>query len=99
MWIAKGSRPDITYTVGQLSQHCNEPTVRHWNAVIRVLRYLKATIAYSVSYGIGKSYSPKLQGFSDADYAGDIADRRSTTGHIYLLVAKAGRLRRSRGSI
>ena len=84
-WVSKGSRPDITYAVGQLSQYCNEPTVRHWNAVLRVLRYLKDTIEYSVSYGTGKGNTPKLQGYCDADYAGDIVDRRSTTGHIYLL--------------
>ena len=28
-WVSKGSRPDITYTVGQLSQHYSEPIVRH----------------------------------------------------------------------
>lgn len=84
-WVSKGSRPDIAYVIGQLSQHCNEPTVRHWNAVLRVLRYLKGTINQCISYGIGKGDGPKLQGYSDADYAGDIVDRRSTTGHIYLL--------------
>ena len=68
--------------VGQLSQYCSEPTVRHWNAILRVFRYLKGTIDYSISYGIGKAESPKLQGFSDADFAGDIVDRRSTIGHL-----------------
>jgi len=49
------------------------------------MRYLKGTIDYSISYGIGKAESPNLQGFSDVDYAGDIVDRRSTIGHLYLL--------------
>jgi transposase InsO family protein len=84
-WVSRGSRPDITYVIGQLSQYCNEPTVRHWNAVVRVLRYLKGTINYSISYGKGKDEGPKLQGYSDADYAGNIVDRRSVTGHLYLL--------------
>ena len=85
MWVSKGTRPDITYIIGQLSQHCNEPTIRHWNAVLRVFRYLKGTINYSISYGTGRGEGPKLQGYSDADYAGDTVDRRSTSGHIYLL--------------
>jgi hypothetical protein len=38
-----------------------------------------------ISYGTGKAESPRLQGYSDADYAGDIVDRRSTIGHLYLL--------------
>jgi len=98
MWMSKGTRPDIAYAVGQLSQHCNEPTVRHWNAVLRVLRYLKGTAGYSVQYGADgpddeargpdRAKGPdghKLQGYSDADYAGDIVDRHSVTGHLYLL--------------
>ena len=85
MQVLKGSYLDITYVIRQLSQHCNEPTIRHWNAVLRVFRYLKGTINYSISYGTGEREGPKLQGYSDADYAGDIVDRRSTSGHLYLL--------------
>ena len=82
MWIARGTRPDIQYAVSQLSQHCNEPTIRHWNAVLRVLRYLKGTINYSIQYGTGDTL---LQGYCDADYAGDTGDRRSVSGHTFLL--------------
>jgi hypothetical protein len=49
------------------------------------MRYLKGTIDYSISYGTGKTESPRLQGYSNADYTGDIVDRRSTIGHLYLL--------------
>jgi hypothetical protein len=49
------------------------------------MRYLKGTIDYSISYSTGKAESPRLQGYSDADYTGDIVDRRSTIGHLYLL--------------
>jgi len=49
------------------------------------MRYLKGTIDYSILYGIGKAKSPNLQGFSDIDYTGDIVDRRSTIGYLYLL--------------
>jgi len=80
-WITKGTRLDIGYAVGQLSQHCSEPTVRHWNAVLRVLRYLKGTTDYAITYG----KSVGLQGYCDADYAGDITDRHSTTGHLFTL--------------
>jgi hypothetical protein len=85
MWVIKGTRFDIAYTIGRLSQHCNEPRVKHWNAVLRVLRYLKGTINYRLVYGNQEHYGPKLQGYSDADYAGDIVDRHSVTGHLYLL--------------
>jgi hypothetical protein len=86
LWCAKGTRPDITYTVGQLSQHCSAPKVRHWNAALRVLRYLSGTQEYGLQYGYIGSQEPVLQGYCDADYAGDTTDRRSVSGHLYLLL-------------
>jgi hypothetical protein len=85
MWVAKGTRPDISYAVGQLSQHCSQPTVRHWNAGLRVLRYLKGTLDYRLQYGPAVDTPTGLQGYCDADYAGDSTDRHSTTGYLYLL--------------
>ena len=85
MWAMKGTRFDIAYTVGRLSQYCNEPKVRHWNAVLRVLRYLKGTAGYRLVYGNQEHFGPMLQGYSDADYAGDVVDRHSVSGQLYLL--------------
>lgn len=84
-WIARGTRYDIAYTVNQLASYCSEPTVRHWNALLRVLRYLKGTIDYKLQFGVDGLYGLKLQGFCDADYAGDIDSRASTSGGIWLL--------------
>lgn len=95
MWIANSTRFDISYAVGQLSQHCNKPVVRHWNSVLQVLRYLSGTRCLKLRIG-GKGqekvlddrssmFGYKLHGFSDADYAGDHVDRHSVTGHLYLL--------------
>jgi hypothetical protein len=86
LWCAKGTRPDIAYVVGQLSQHCSTPTIRHWNAVVRVLRYLIGTQGYCLEYGNIGQGKPILQGYCDADYAGDTTDRRSISGHLYLLL-------------
>jgi hypothetical protein len=84
MWVARGTRPDITYTVGQLSQHYSAPTIRHWNSVLRVFRYLKGTTTYGIQYRDRGSI--RLLGYCDADYTGDSRDRRSVTGHLYLLI-------------
>ena len=90
MWIANSTRFDISYVVGQLSQHCNKPTTRHWNSVLQVLRYLSGTRHLKLTLGGTPSSSQnnfghKLHGFSDADYAGDSTDRKSVSGNIYLL--------------
>jgi hypothetical protein len=66
-------------------------TVRHWNSVLKVLRYLKGTAEYSVLYGRKGIIGPEgpqglgLQGYCDADYAGDIVDRKSVTGHLFTI--------------
>jgi hypothetical protein len=76
------TRPDIAYSVNQLYQHMHNPTSVHFTATKQVLRYLKG----SVDYGLYCCKSPLLlNAFCDADWAGNLDDRRSTTGYGILL--------------
>ena len=84
-WISRCSRYDITYMANQLASYCSEPTIRHWNAIVRILRYLKGTIKYRLRLGHQGTYGLKLQGFCDADYAGDVDSRVSCSGGLWLL--------------
>jgi hypothetical protein len=60
------------------------PSVIHWTAALGVLRYLAATQDHGILYE--PSYdSDKIKGYADADYAGDIDTRRSTTGYVFIL--------------
>jgi hypothetical protein len=70
------THPDIAFTVNKLSQFMHKPTLTHWQAVKRLLRYLKHTIQFGLQ--IYRSSCHTLQAFSDADWAGDRDDRRST---------------------
>ncbi|WMV51321.1 hypothetical protein MTR67_044706 [Solanum verrucosum] len=59
------------------------PTTTHWQALKRVLRYLKATIYHGLH---PKRDSPlMLRAFSDADWAGNLDDRSSTSAYIVYL--------------
>ena len=59
------------------------PRSTHYAAVLRILRYLKGTLFHGLFYS---AQSPLvLRAFSDADWAGDPTDRRSTTGYCFLL--------------
>ena len=78
------SRPDIVYVVSKLSQFNNRPTPEYYQAVKRVMRYLKGTSSLAITYGNNKD-SVKLQGFSDASYGDDLHDRRSMTGYLFML--------------
>lgn len=77
------TRPDIAYAVHTVSQFMAAPRSDHYAAVLRILRYLKGTMYHGLFFS--SSSSLVLQGFSDADWGGDITDRRSTTGYCFFL--------------
>lgn len=58
----------------------HSPSEVHWKALKRVLRYLQGTI--QVALHIQRDNDFKLCMYSDADWAGDVSDRASTTGYI-----------------
>lgn len=64
-----------------------KPTVAHLIAAKKVLLYLKGTPTLSLTYGL----AGRLTGYSDAEYAGDLETRRSTTGFIFTLTGAAVR--------
>ncbi|KAH9648420.1 retrovirus-related pol polyprotein from transposon RE1 [Citrus sinensis] len=77
------TRPDIAFTVNKLSQFLAAPTVLHWQACKRVLRYLQCTADYGIQFYNSKSLS--LTAFSDADWGSDPDDRRSVGGYCIFL--------------
>ena len=80
-YAATCTRPDISAAVSVLSQFMSNPSETHWTGVKRVLRYLRGTSNYGLVYdGNG---SNELYGFCDADWAGDMNTRRSTSGYVF----------------
>jgi hypothetical protein len=77
------TRPDISYAVNQVSQFLQEPTIDHYQEVKRILRYIKGTIAYGLTFG--RPCSASILGYSDADWARCIETRRSTYGYSIFL--------------
>jgi hypothetical protein len=77
------TRPDVSFAVNKVCQYMHRPTVTHWSAVKRILRYLKHTIA--LGFLIRRQSSPTLHAFSNSDWAGCPDDRRSTSGFCVFL--------------
>ena len=73
------TRPDITYAVGVVSQFMHAPRQPHFVAVCRILQYLKRAPGRGLLFRPSSSLS--VTGFSDADWAGNKTDRRSTSGY------------------
>ena len=82
MFAACVTRPDIMCAAGQLSQFLNNPSSKHMLAAKRVLRYLKGTLRLGITY---RPPPMRLTGYSDANWAGDIDNRRSTTGYVVMI--------------
>ena len=82
MWLAVCTRPDIAYAVNAVCRHVSKPTMKHWNAAKRILRYLKSTKTVGLRYFENARVS--LVGYADSDYAGD-ESRKSTSGFVFLL--------------
>ena len=59
MHLSVQTRPDITHAVNKLGQFAANPTKQHWNALLRILRYLKETPNHGLTYG--KEHSLTLQ--------------------------------------
>ncbi|KAL9268540.1 Retrovirus-related Pol polyprotein from transposon TNT 1-94-like protein, partial [Drosera capensis] len=76
MYAMVCTRPDIAYAVGVVSRFLSNPGKQHWEAVKWILRYLKGTSKLCLSFGKGE---PVLEGYTDADMAGDLDHRKSTS--------------------
>lgn len=77
------TRPDISYIVTKLSQYLERPTTVHMTLAKSVLRYLKGSNDYCLTYRRSDE-GMKLFGYCDADWAND-GDRRSITGYCFKL--------------
>jgi transposase InsO family protein len=84
MYAMLGTRPDIAYAITALSQFNSCYGRVHWEAVKRVMRYLKSTLDHGITYG-GARASTTLSGYCDADWAANIDDRRSVTGYSFMI--------------
>jgi hypothetical protein len=82
MYAMVCTRPDIAHAVGVVSRYMSNPGKQHWEAVKWILRYLKGSSDTSLCF---TGADLKLQGYVDADLAGDVDSRKSTTGFVYTL--------------
>ncbi|KAG2802744.1 hypothetical protein PC113_g24459 [Phytophthora cactorum] len=84
MHLMTATRPDIAYAVGYVSRFMENPQEEHWVAVKRIFRYLQGTKTHGICFKPGNKID--FRGYSDADWAGDLADRKSTSGYTFMLM-------------
>ena len=80
------TRPDFCYTVGMFSRYQMNLGIGQWNQIKHALRYVQATLYYSLCFN---QKDLQLQGYTDADWQGDLDDRKSTSGYLFTLAGGA----------
>ncbi|XP_064475714.1 uncharacterized protein LOC135389610 [Ornithodoros turicata] len=83
LYLSTTTRPDIAFTIGILRRRVSKPRTRDWNAVKRVFRYLKHTRDFKLK--LSADTEMKLVCFVDTDWAGNLSDRKSTSGYFIQL--------------
>ena len=77
------TRPDIMYAINVLSRFMEEPKQSHWDAGMRVLKFIKGTPDHGTLYR--KVESPKLMAYCDSDFEGSVDDSKSTSGYVFMM--------------
>ena len=80
LYLSTRTRPDISAAVGAVAKKVAGPNESDWIAAKRILRYLRKTSNFGLAFEVDKNNETELVGYCDADWAGDIADRKSTGG-------------------
>ena len=82
MFIAQNTRPDISYTVGILSQYNDKYQEKHFTAAKRVLRYLKGSSGLGILY---ETTGEQLKVMTDSDWATCPEGRKSISGYLSIM--------------
>jgi hypothetical protein len=88
LYLALGTRPDIAFSVIKLARFASNPSLNHITLAKRILRYIKATKEYGITYYNTKynnNSSSYISGYCDSDYADDISTAKSTLGYIFFI--------------
>jgi hypothetical protein len=90
LYLAIATRPDISYYAMWLGQFNANPSCRHFLTAKHVLRYLSGTRNLALCLGSPSPHVPTILrgylqnvGCSDADWASDMADRKSISGYSF----------------
>ena len=77
-YLAVSTRPDIAAALSRVARFVSNPGATHWAAVKRILRYLQGTLGAVLTFS--GSRGSTLKAYADADWAGELGGRKSTSG-------------------
>lgn len=78
--LATNTRPDILHSVTLLAKFCEKPRKQHWEAILRVMRCIKGTLGFGLTFK--RHQNLYIEAFTDADWASDVENRKSVSGTL-----------------
>ena len=84
-YAVTATRPDLAQALGTVNQFCSNPGHEHWKAAKRILRYIKGTIDYGITFDGNEETDVKLQGYVDADWGSNPNGRKSQSGYLFTI--------------
>ena len=82
-YAVTATRPDLAQALGTVNQFCSNPGEEHWKAAKRILRYIKGTIDYGITFDGNKETDVELKGYVDADWGSNPNGRKSHSGYLF----------------
>ena len=74
MYLMRCTRLDIAYSVRKLSSYTSNPRAKHWQRIMRVLKYVRFTHDYGLHY---TRHPAVLEGYNDANWISNVKDSKS----------------------
>ena len=78
--------PDIAHAVGLVSRFLSKPGKEYWEPVKWIFKYVRGTSDLCLRFG---GLKPILEGFTDADFVGDLDRRLSTSEYLFTFAGGA----------
>ena len=86
MFLTNCTHLDIVYVVGRLSRYTHNPSIEHWYAISKLLRYLKGTFDFGLSYC---GYPTVLKGYCNNNLIFDMNEVKPTREYVFTLAGRA----------
>ncbi|OWZ05476.1 Retrotransposon protein, Ty1-Copia subclass [Phytophthora megakarya] len=74
-----GSRPELAFSIQDVSRLLNAYAKPHWEAVKQIIKYVKGTTAHGLEFS---GPDIRLSAYSDSDYAADEDERKSVSEYV-----------------
>jgi len=85
LWLSRCTRPDLAFPISVMGRFASNPSLRHYKALMHMVKYLKGTQNYCIKYQKAGNDDNIMYAYSDADWAGCVDTRKSTSGFLAML--------------